>query len=209
MSSTEIVLTVLAVLLALAALPTVHRIVVGPTILDRTVATDMLVVLMVLGLALYSAGTRSTWAVTAMLSLTAFAFVGTVAVARFVAREEPRGARGRSMRQAETAGTGTGAHDAIHPEVAQLEPDEAAEPAHAVQAEDEIWQDEPEDETAGALEGTVADQDLLADVTPPGDDRAADVPAEIDAEEEAPTADALAEALDDGRAEQDREEGRS
>ncbi|MFC0673991.1 monovalent cation/H+ antiporter complex subunit F [Brachybacterium hainanense] len=142
MSTIEIVLTVYGILLAVAALPTVYRIVVGPTILDRAVATDMLVVLVVLGMALYSAGTASTWAVPSMLVLTAFAFIGTVGVARFVAREDPRRVRPgpRGSDGIEHVGTETGHHDAIHvdaPELLAGWAEEDAVRAHRPDAEDE------------------------------------------------------------------------
>lgn len=183
MSAVDLTLTVLAALLVLAALPTVHRMIVGPTILDRTVATDMLVVLVVLGLALYSAATGTTWAVTSMLALTAFAFVATVAVARFVAREEPRGARARALHPAGRGGAMTGQHDAIHPEVAE--------------SADERGGTASEDEEPGSF-GAGQDTTLWAQ------DHAdwADVPtnpAGIDAQEASPAADALADALGEDR----------
>lgn len=120
MTGVDIVLIVFAGLLAVAAMPAIYRMVVGPTILDRAVALDMMVVIAVMLLALYSARTGTAWAMTAMLSLTALAFVGTVVVARFVAREGPR-PRGLGGREATARGaeaephTHTGAHEPIHP----------------------------------------------------------------------------------------------
>ncbi|MCS6712209.1 hypothetical protein JSY14_09300 [Brachybacterium sp. EF45031] len=112
MSAFEIVLLMVAAVHALAAAMVIHRMIVGPTILDRAVAVDLLTVLLVMGIALYTAETGATWGVVAMLSLTACAFVATLAVARFVAREELRG--GRPGTAAEDTPTSTGAHDAIH-----------------------------------------------------------------------------------------------
>ncbi|UQN31528.1 monovalent cation/H+ antiporter complex subunit F [Brachybacterium kimchii] len=86
----DVVLMVIAGILALAALPAVHRMIVGPTILDRAVASDMLIVLVVAGMALYTAATGTSYAVAPMLGLTALAFVGTLAVARFVSRDRVR-----------------------------------------------------------------------------------------------------------------------
>ncbi|EWS81029.1 monovalent cation/H+ antiporter subunit F [Brachybacterium phenoliresistens] len=180
----DLTLTVLAALLVLAALPTVHRMIVGPTILDRTVATDMLVVLVVLGLALYSAATGTTWAVTSMLALTAFAFVATVAVARFVAREEPRGARARALHPAGRGGTMTAQHDAIHPEIAEI-----AETAEGREGSAPADPEEPGSPGDGR-DTTLWDQDH-ADWS-----AARAHPAGIDAEDESPSADALADALD-------------
>lgn len=87
MSGFTLALVVLGVILAVAALPVVYRMIVGPTILDRAVATDMLVVMAVLGMALYTAHAAAPWAGPAMLGLTGTAFIATVTVARFVARE--------------------------------------------------------------------------------------------------------------------------
>ncbi|MBK0331955.1 hypothetical protein I8D64_11150 [Brachybacterium sp. MASK1Z-5] len=86
----DVVLMVIAGVLALAALPAVHRMIVGPTILDRAVASDMLIVLVVAGMALYTAATGTSYGVAPMLGLTALAFVGTLAVARFVSRDRVR-----------------------------------------------------------------------------------------------------------------------
>lgn len=87
MTPFEIVTLVLALLLALSGIPIVYRMIVGPTILDRAVATDTLVVLLVIAMGLYTARTGAAWAGPAMLGLTATAFIATVAVARFVGRE--------------------------------------------------------------------------------------------------------------------------
>src|SRR5699024_5269823 len=96
MSPFETVLVVFAALLAAAALAVVYRMIVGPTILDRALATDSLVTLVVMGMALYAAQSRAAWAGPAMLGLTGLAFIGTVTFARFVAREDPgRGFLGR------------------------------------------------------------------------------------------------------------------
>lgn len=90
MTTVSVVIAIYGIILMLAAIPTVYRMIVGPTVLDRAVASDMAIVLTVIAMALYTAQTRSTWAFIAMLSLTGLAFLGTVGVARFVAREEPR-----------------------------------------------------------------------------------------------------------------------
>ena len=89
MTAFSVVLLVLGAVLALTAVAVVVRMIIGPTILDRAVATDMLVVLLVLGLALYTAHAEAPWALPAMLTLTGLAFIGTVTFARFVAREDP------------------------------------------------------------------------------------------------------------------------
>lgn len=88
MSPFHIVLLVLGGILAVAALIAVHRVVVGPTILDRAVGSDFFVVTVCLGFALLMAATGDTLMITVMLVLTGIAFIGTVAIARFVSRED-------------------------------------------------------------------------------------------------------------------------
>ena len=77
-----------AIALGLISIPIVYRMIVGPTIIDRAVALDMLVVQVVMGLALYSAWTGTSFAVIPALALTATAFIGTLSLARFVARAD-------------------------------------------------------------------------------------------------------------------------
>src|SRR5690625_5063610 len=112
MTPFETVLIIYGVILSLTTLTVVYRMIVGPTILDRAVSTDSLLVLVVLGMALYTALAKANWAGPAMLSMTGLAFIGTVTFARFVAREvRPPGYR--PSRDGEP-GTGTGPLDAIH-----------------------------------------------------------------------------------------------
>lgn len=118
-------LLIIAAVLAVAAIPVVHRIVVGPTILDRAVATDMLVVLLVMAMALEAVARRSVHAGAAMLSMTALAFLSTIAVARFVAREDADAADAPQV--------GTPEHEAISDpgEAVEAARDEGQEGAHA------------------------------------------------------------------------------
>ena len=81
-------LLAVAVLLALAVVPVLLRIINGPTMLDRAVAADMLAVIAVMALAVEAARTRSALPGAAMLAITAFAFLGTIAIARFVGRAD-------------------------------------------------------------------------------------------------------------------------
>jgi len=117
MTAFEILLLVYAGVLALAALAVVYRMIVGPTILDRAIASDSLVTLVVMGMALYTAQSRASWAGPVMLALTGLAFIGTVTFARFVAREDPR--QGRRRPHPEEPSTDTGPHEAIHFETAE------------------------------------------------------------------------------------------
>lgn len=85
-------LTVLAAVagaaLAIAAGLTMVRIVRGPTVLDRVVALDVLVSVVVCALGLEAAYNRHTTTVPIMVSLGLVGFVGSVSVARFVAKDD-------------------------------------------------------------------------------------------------------------------------
>jgi multicomponent Na+:H+ antiporter subunit F len=134
---------VIAVILALAALPTVYRMIVGPTILDRAVASDMLIVLVVAGMALYTASTGSSYAVAPMLGLTALAFVGTLAVARFVSRE-----RSMPLRAAQHEHP-----DALQSDTLSSDAPEAEDP----EAEDPETEEAPADGATPRLPGPATD----------------------------------------------------
>jgi multicomponent Na+:H+ antiporter subunit F len=88
--SIDVALSVIGIVLGLAAVPCVARIILGPTILDRAVGSDMLVMIVVSLLALYCVVTDTTYPVVSMIALAAFAFIGTLALARFVSREDQR-----------------------------------------------------------------------------------------------------------------------
>lgn len=148
MSTFDIILVIYGVVLALTALTVVFRMVVGPTILDRAVSTDSLVVLVVIAMALYMASAKASWAGPAMLALTGLAFIGTVTFARFVGREEPRTPQLRRHRQ--ESGTSTGPLDAIHVDHRGEEHAPAhTEPVAVIGAEQAI------SEGAGSSEGTL------------------------------------------------------
>lgn len=75
---------VIGALLAVAALLTLVRIVRGPSVLDRVVATDVLVSTLVCVLGTEAAVHRHTTTLPLLVSLSLIGFVGAVAVARFV-----------------------------------------------------------------------------------------------------------------------------
>ena len=87
----ETLLLVAAFILAVSMMIPVYRMIEGPTILDRAVALDMLVVLVVMGLGLYSGFTGTEFAIIPALALTGTAFIGTLALARFVGRSDIHG----------------------------------------------------------------------------------------------------------------------
>lgn len=83
----EVVLHVTSGLLVVAAVLVAVRLLRGPTVYDRLVALDTLLVVIVMGVAVESAKTGD---VTSVLLLVLFAlvgFVGTVAVTRLVPEE--------------------------------------------------------------------------------------------------------------------------
>lgn len=75
-------------LFAVAAGLTLYRIVRGPTILDRMIASDVLVttIILVLGAEMVAGG--HTNSIPIMLALAAVAIFATVAVARYVSKQD-------------------------------------------------------------------------------------------------------------------------
>ena len=78
-----VVLYVTAVMLVAAGALLVFRITVGPTILDRSMALDVMMSVMVCGMSVWAARHDSDVALPAILCLAAVGFVGSVAVARY------------------------------------------------------------------------------------------------------------------------------
>lgn len=78
-------------LLSLAAMLTLIRITVGPSVLDRVVAFDVLVSIVVCALGAHIALTGLSTTLPLLVSLSLVGFMGSVAVARFVARDHDPG----------------------------------------------------------------------------------------------------------------------
>ena len=78
-----VVLAVCVGFLAVAALLLVVRIALGPTMLDRVVALDVLVAVMICGLGLEAAVNQHTTTLPILVVLSLLGFVGSVSVARF------------------------------------------------------------------------------------------------------------------------------
>ena len=78
-----VVLAVCVAMLTVAALLLVARIALGPTMLDRVVALDVLVAVVICGLALEAAIHRHTTTLPVLGVLSLLGFVGSVSVARF------------------------------------------------------------------------------------------------------------------------------
>lgn len=87
MSYVEIMTWAIGILLVSAALLTVVRIVTGPSVLDRVVASDVLVSIVVCALGAQTALVEGKSTMPLLISLSLIGFMGSVAVARFVARD--------------------------------------------------------------------------------------------------------------------------
>lgn len=80
-----IVVALAALLLVAAAAMTVLRMSRGPSSLDRVVAADVLVAIVIVGLALDAILNRHTTTLPVMLVLSLLGFAGSVSISRFVA----------------------------------------------------------------------------------------------------------------------------
>lgn len=76
-----------AVMLTIAALLVIVRMTRGPSVLDRVVASDVMVSIVVCVLGTEAAVTRHTTTLPILISLSLVGFVGAVSVARFVSRD--------------------------------------------------------------------------------------------------------------------------
>ena len=87
----EIVLTVTAVILSLAAAGAIVRIAIGPSLLDRVLASDVLLAIIGATLCIDMAVNRHLNNLMLLAALSIIGFIGSVTVARFVAdrREQP------------------------------------------------------------------------------------------------------------------------
>jgi len=87
----ELVLTVTAVALALAAAGAIIRIARGPSLLDRVLAADVLLAILSAALCIDMAVNRHLNNLMLVVAITIIGFIGSVTVARFVAdrREQP------------------------------------------------------------------------------------------------------------------------
>ncbi|WP_432907157.1 monovalent cation/H+ antiporter complex subunit F [Micromonospora matsumotoense] len=84
------VAVIVTVLLAVAGALTLTRIVWGPSVLDRAVATDVLLAIVVAAVATEAAYSRDATALPILVVLAILGFVGSVSVARFASRRNDR-----------------------------------------------------------------------------------------------------------------------
>ncbi|TYL51490.1 cation:proton antiporter [Nocardioides sp. BGMRC 2183] len=80
----SIVFTLTLAMLGVAALLLLARMTIGPTMLDRTVAFDVLIAITICGIAIEAAINDHTYTLPILLVLTLVAFVGSVSIARYV-----------------------------------------------------------------------------------------------------------------------------
>lgn len=81
--------TLALVLLAVAATLFVVRLIIGPSVIDRVIAVDALLVIAISGLAVHAAATGRTTYIDVAVVVGLLGFVGTGVAARFI---EKRGA---------------------------------------------------------------------------------------------------------------------
>lgn len=79
------------ILLTLSALMVLVRMVVGPTVLNRALANDVLVSILVCALGLEAVAGKHTSTLPIMITLSLLGFISTVAISRFVARDVDEG----------------------------------------------------------------------------------------------------------------------
>ncbi len=85
---TTVLIVVISVVFAVAALLTVWRIIVGPSILDRAVASDVLLTLLICALGAEMAVNQHTRTMPVLLIVAAVGVFGSISIARFVARRD-------------------------------------------------------------------------------------------------------------------------
>ena len=83
-----VVAYVAGAMLLVAAVVALTRVIIGPTMLNRVMAVEVLVAVVVGGLALEAAYNQHTTTLPILLALAMLGFVGATSVARFAAREE-------------------------------------------------------------------------------------------------------------------------
>lgn len=81
-----VVALIVTVLLATGAVLALIRVVRGPSVLDRIIATDVLLAIVVVGVASEAAFSRDATGLPVLVVLSILGFTGSVSVARFATR---------------------------------------------------------------------------------------------------------------------------
>ncbi len=89
-----VVILIAGVLLSIAAACAVWRIIKGPTVLDRVVATDMLLGTLMCALGVEMVVNQHTETLPVLIVLVLFSLLGSVSVSRFIATSGGKGDRG-------------------------------------------------------------------------------------------------------------------
>jgi multicomponent Na+:H+ antiporter subunit F len=87
-------LVVIYIVFAVSALVTLYRIVAGPSILDRAVASDVLLTLVMCALGADMAINHHTRTLPVLLIIAAIGVFGSISIARWVARRDGEGGNG-------------------------------------------------------------------------------------------------------------------
>lgn len=82
-----VVLALTGVMIAIGAILALVRVAVGPTMLNRMLALEVIVVTVISSLGLLAAMSGNTTLLVVMAALTLLGFVGSVSVSRFSAKE--------------------------------------------------------------------------------------------------------------------------
>ncbi|UOE42964.1 monovalent cation/H+ antiporter complex subunit F [Agromyces larvae] len=88
MSFLNIVAIAAGIMFGIGGLAAVSRIIRGPSILDRALATDVLLAIAMCALGAEMAINRHTDTLVILLVLAMFAVVGSISIARFMARQD-------------------------------------------------------------------------------------------------------------------------
>lgn len=88
MTPLELMGVAAGVLFGVGAVAALVRVVLGPTILDRALATDVLLAIAMCGLGAEMAINRHTDTLVVLLVLALFAIVGSIAIARFIGKQD-------------------------------------------------------------------------------------------------------------------------
>jgi multicomponent Na+:H+ antiporter subunit F len=105
------VIVVATVLLGIAAACAVWRIIQGPTVLDRVVATDMLLGTLMCGLGVEMVVNQHTTTLPVLIALVLFSVLGSVSVSRYIATSGGGRAEDHGEDSVESGETATGVLD--------------------------------------------------------------------------------------------------
>lgn len=88
MTFLSIVSIIAGIMFGIGALAAIYRIIRGPSILDRALATDVLLAIAICALGAEMAINSHTETLVVMLILSMFAVVGSISIARFMAKQD-------------------------------------------------------------------------------------------------------------------------